>query len=628
MDPEGDNIEFSRSTGHCSPAHLLLAILSLTAWGANTAAYSAERIFTHDNIERSGHLSDGVLSLSLRTGIGEWRPEGESGAARRVAAFGEEGKPLSIPSPLIRVAQGTVVDVTVRNTLALPLQVHGLCDRPGPCEPLTISANEKRQLRFVLRAPGTFHYWASTSDGTPMFRLGEDSQLGGAIVVEGPGADPQDRLFVMGMMKERPGYAVPEFTVINGRSWPYTERLRYAAGQEVRWRVLNLTRTQHAMHLHGFFFKVESKGDGVRDSVYRDEERRLAVTEYMPIDQTMVISWVPERPGNWLFHCHMLQHMMPPDAEHGGHHSPQVADATAAGMAGLVLGIEVTGAQRNDHVPESARRKLRLVVEPDDRLGATPSYRVDLITTPPAPRIGGRDVPGPVMVLTRDQPVAVEIENRLDEPTAIHWHGIELESYDDGVPGFGSTAGRVTPPVEAGASFTARFTPSRAGTFIYHTHWHNPAQLSAGVYGPLVVLEPGRTWDPTTDHLIVVGLDGANLPRPNEPFVVNGEKPPAALVLKAGVAHRLRIINIVTDNTGLAVQLVSQYDPIQWTPIGKDGSDLPPLQRTARSARQQVAVGETYDFELAPMKAQASGLWLELRRTSGEFLFQWPVIIQ
>jgi len=82
------------------------------------------------------------------------------------------------------------------------------------------------------------------------------------------------------------------------------------------------------------------------------------------------------------------------------------------------------------------------------------------------------------------------VVNHLQEPTAIHWHGIELDSYSDGVPGFGGTAGSVTPPVAPGGTFTARFTPPRAGTFIYHTHWHNSAQLAGGIYGPLIVLEP------------------------------------------------------------------------------------------------------------------------------------------
>ena len=43
-------------------------------------------------------------------------------------------------------------------------------------------------------------------------------------------------------------------------------------------------------------------------------------------------------------------------------------------------------------------------------------------------------VPGPVLSLVRDEPVAVTIVNRSHDEAAIHWHGIELESFPDGVP--------------------------------------------------------------------------------------------------------------------------------------------------------------------------------------------------
>jgi hypothetical protein len=51
--------------------------------------------------------------------------------------------------------------------------------------------------------------------------------------------------------------------------------------------------------------------------------------------------------------------------------------------------------------------------------------------------------------------------------------------------------------------------------------------------------------------------------------------------------------------------------------------------RGERPARQLVAVGETYDFELAPMRPPPiPNLWMEVRRSTGELLFQWPVRIQ
>lgn len=77
----------------------------------------------------------------------------------------------------------------------------------------------------------------------------------------------------------------------------------------------------------------------------------------------------------------------------------------------------------------------------------------------------------------------------------MHWHGIELESYYDGVPGWTGRGPQVTPVIAPGEEFVARFAPPRAGTFIYHTHWHDIVQLAGGLAGPLVVLEPGEEFD-------------------------------------------------------------------------------------------------------------------------------------
>jgi manganese oxidase len=605
-------------------AFLLAAVAAMPA-AAQTRDANVSQITTHDNLRPAGRLQDGVLSLALWAGVGDWYPEGGGLRPRRVEAFGEEGGPLSIPSPLLRVPEGTTVHVSIRNTLAAPLRIHGFCDRSGTCEPITVPAGESREVRFALHAAGTFHYWATTGSRSLALRHGDDSQLGGVMVADPPGAGVRDRVFVMGLLEEGFGATATRLTVINGRSWPHTERLEYTVGDTARWRVVNLTVAPHAMHLHGFYFHVESVGDGARDTQYSSTDRRMGVTEQMPPGGTARLTWIPERAGNWLFHCHMLVHMLPP-VQHGGAASQHASDVATAGMAGLVLGIHVTGAHRAVATSHADRRPLRLIIEPDTRHGSTASYKVDLVTgAQPPPRLGDRAVPGPVMVLTRGEPVAVEVVNRLSEPTAIHWHGIELESYDDGVPGFSGLVGSVTPPVAPGETFTARFTPSRAGTFIYHTHWHNAGQLAAGIYGPLIVLEPGQTYDPVSDHIIVLGLDGPYRPAPNEAFVVNGDAKPRPLDLSAGVPHRLRFINITADNVALTVQLLSGFDPVRWRLVGKDGSETPLAQRTERLARQQVAVGETYDFELAPMPPTEVGMWLELRRGSGELLFQWPV---
>jgi FtsP/CotA-like multicopper oxidase with cupredoxin domain len=90
--------------------------------------------------------------------------------------------------------------------------------------------------------------------------------------------------------------------MINGLSWPATERLTYQLRDTVQWRVINLTSQAHPMHLHGFYFEVASLGDGLRDQPVPDSDRHSVVTQLLPPGGTMAMTWTPEREGNWLFH--------------------------------------------------------------------------------------------------------------------------------------------------------------------------------------------------------------------------------------------------------------------------------------------------------------------------------------
>ena len=97
-----------------------------------------------------------------------------------------------------------------------------------------------------------------------------------------------------------------------------------------------------------------------------------------------------------------------------------------------------------------------------------------------------------------------------------------------------------------------RFTPPRSGTFIYHTHLHDYRQLSGGMYGPLIVMDEGETFDPATDHVVVLGRrsvtsEAANILQDAASVVINGEREPR-FVWKAATKHRVRLINITPDD--------------------------------------------------------------------------------
>jgi FtsP/CotA-like multicopper oxidase with cupredoxin domain len=209
-------------------------------------------------------------------------------------------------------------------------------------------------------------------------------------------------------------------------------------------------------------------------------------------------------------------------------------------------------------------------------------------------------MPSPPIVLTQHQSVDIRILNRLNAPTAVHWHGIELDSYYDGVPGVGGEGRQVTPPVAPGGSFIARVAPPRAGTFIYHTHWHDSAQLIGGLYGPLIVLPPGQTFDPETDKIVLIAASEEN---DSPPLLVNGTRRPSPMTLKVGTRYRFRFINIGANTLyGARVSFLDEGKPVVWRAIAKDGADLPASQQRTIPAAGRVMVGETFDFEFVPEK--------------------------
>jgi FtsP/CotA-like multicopper oxidase with cupredoxin domain len=228
-------------------------------------------------------------------------------------------------------------------------------------------------------------------------------------------------------------------------------------------------------------------------------------------------------------------------------------------------------------------------------------------------------------VLTRGEPVSIMVVNRTPEPTAVHWHGIELESYFDGVAGFSGSDGRLAPVIAPGDSFEARFTPPRAGTFIYHTHVDELRQEPAGLAGPLIVLEPGTRYDPATDLTVLISSpsDSAQEARA---VLLNGRLAAVPLELRSGVSHRLRMINITTSRPGMRMELRSDSVVGAWRVIAKDGAELAAGRQVTTPARQPISIGETVDVEVTPPRP--GEMRLEARTARGVLLGVVPVRVR
>ena len=590
----------------------LAALSALAAFSLSAQALAP--VSANDNRSPAGDLLGATLTLRLEIAKGVWHPEREDGEAIPVYAFREEGKPLQVPGPAIRVPQGVTIDITLHNMLGVPATLHGLHRRPGAdTDVITVAANATEHIRFAAGAPGTYLYWARTPDGRRGAGRVADALLGGALVVDPPGPAPRDRIFVL----ER--WNGPTRTAINGKSWPYTERLNYEVGESVRWRVINASDLSHPMHLHGFHFALDAEGDGENYKTYEEGSRPQEFTHSVQVAQTFDMTWVPSEPGRWLYHCHRMPHMRlpvpldPGDAIVSGepdHAHMHDMNSDYAGMGGMIMGITVTGRSTIDTATNwKPERRLQLTIA--SRKTGPHFYELALRDrnqppqTKPALSTG---LTGPVIVLTEKQPSEIEIVNKLDEPTSIHWHGMELESYYDGVPGFGGRDDKRTPAIEPGQTFTVRMIPPRAGSYIYHTHWHDDEQLTGGVQGALIVMPAGTAHDPATDKSFLFSLS------PNEPFgagllLMNGVPQPAILRLKTGITYRFRFMNITPTMDNLRVSLRQADAPVQWRSIAKDASAVPSPAMTA--ADQMVAVGETFDFEYRadqPQELQLIGL--------------------
>jgi FtsP/CotA-like multicopper oxidase with cupredoxin domain len=226
----------------------------------------------------------------------------------------KRGKPAQIPGPMLRVPQGTTVHVTVANKLKVKASVYGLNSRPGDGkDAIEIPAGETRERTFLAGAPGTYFYWARTTQlgQDPPQPIYEDAHLNGAFIVDPPGAVAADRVFVINVMFAKADVTHDEFEVvsINGKSFPFTEPLEYTVGDNIRWRVINPSFSEHPMHLHGAFYKLLSLGDSQKDSQFAPGDRQSVVTELIKPSSTMMLEWPPEHAGRWLFHCHFQFHM-------------------------------------------------------------------------------------------------------------------------------------------------------------------------------------------------------------------------------------------------------------------------------------------------------------------------------
>lgn len=238
--------------------------------------------------------------------------------------------------------------------------------------------------------------------------------------------------------------------------------------------------------------------------------------------------------------------------------------------------------------------------------------------------------PGPTLEFTEGDYAVIYVTNEMDVETSVHWHGLLLPNFQDGVPYL------TTPPILPGETFKYEFPIKQAGTYWYHSH--TMLQEQSGVFGSFIIQPQQKTHD-YNKELVVVLSDWTNqkpknvlrnLKRGNEWYgMKKGTSTPLSMVIKRGALgaqlnfwkQRMegadladiyypaflsngKQVNSNTDFKGgdkVRIRIINGSASSQFwmtfggndpTIISADGLDVVPVKHN----KTFIAIAETYDF--------------------------------
>ena len=230
----------------------------------------------------------------------------------------------------------------------------------------------------------------------------------------------------------------------------------------------------------------------------------------------------------------------------------------------------------------------------------------------------GDQIVGPEIRAGYGDQMSVITDNKLSNPTSVHFHGLALRNNADGVPML------TQDDIPTGTQFDQSFKAPHPGTYWYHSH--TGLQQDEGMMGPLVIDDPNEPLSYDEEWIVFIddwsvgfgntpeqnlewlkenssaghggmgmmgggssgdfGLGASDLQYPH--FLINGKFPdnPEQKTFKPGTRVRLRIINGGSD-TAFAVYLENHDLEI----VASDGFATVPKT----GAAVLLGMGERYD---------------------------------
>ena len=196
---------------------------------------------------------------------------------------GIQEKPVITDILLVTPGERMDVIVTPKGKAGTPLPLRAMLYNRGYGSVEYRSVEEVLAIEFTTEAP-------MTAKPVTVTRLLPEPSAAGAT--------PVDIVLTLPPMKNNKS----EFQVNGMPFWkakPYLAKL----GEKQLWIVKNDSDWDHPFHLHGFFFQlVDDKNQPIRPLSWKD-----TVNVAMKTTVRLLVTF-DERPGEWMFHCHILDH--------------------------------------------------------------------------------------------------------------------------------------------------------------------------------------------------------------------------------------------------------------------------------------------------------------------------------
>jgi len=205
--------------------------------------------------------------------------------------------------------------------------------------------------------------------------------------------------------------------------------------------------------------------------------------------------------------------------------------------------------------------------------------------------------PGPTIEVIQGDRVRLFVTNRLREHTSIHWHGLFIPCGMDGVSGL------TQPGIEPGETWVYEFTISNQhGTFMYHPHADEMAQMAFGMMGIFVVHPREQPANPPDRDFAIMLHNWAVEPGTYRPdpavmtnfnmWTFNSRVFPGIdhLVVRTGDRVRIRFGNLSMWNHPIHVHGHA------WKIVATDGGQIPEAGQWPETT-VLVPVGTTRDVE-------------------------------